>query len=83
MISEPATPTLPTNLGSAYDGSAAERDAGSKEDWKLAERPGLHAAPAHSGSACAYSKLVQVTGQDSLYFSDHGFSVVATDLSAE
>ena len=25
-------------LRSAYDGSAAERDAGSKEDWKLAER---------------------------------------------
>jgi SAM-dependent methyltransferase len=69
-------------LRSAYDGSAAERDAGSKEDWKLAERQVF----LHRLRTEGRMSLLEVgagTGQDSLYFKDHGVSVVATDLSAE
>ena len=64
-------------LRSAYDGSAAERDAGIKEDWKLAERQSFLQLLRKEGR----TSLLEVgagTGQDSLYFKEHGASVAAT-----
>lgn len=69
-------------LRSAYDGSAAARDAEIKEDWKLTERQGFM----NRLRSEARTRLLEVgagTGQDSLYFRDHGADVVATDLSPE
>lgn len=65
----------------AYDGSAAERDAGIKEDWKLAERQVFLQRLRIEGT-----RLLEVgagTGQDSQYFKDQGVRVVATDISTE
>src|SRR5262245_30530792 len=73
---------IASQLRSAYDGSAAERDAGIKEDWKLAERQAFLERLRHEGCM----RLLEVgagTGQDSLYFKEHGVGVVATDLSAQ
>ena len=65
-------------LREAYDGRAAWRDGQAKEAWKLAERRafGDRLAPG--------ARLLEVgagTGQDSVYFREQGFAVVATDLS--
>jgi SAM-dependent methyltransferase len=66
------------SLREAYDARAAWRDGQSKESWKLAERrvfrerlaPGARVLEIGAG-----------TGQDSAYFQEDGFAVVATDLS--
>jgi SAM-dependent methyltransferase len=66
-------------LRAAYDGGADWRDGISKERWKLAERQAfLDRLPPGS-------RLLEIgagTGQDSLYFQQQGFGVVAADLSA-
>jgi SAM-dependent methyltransferase len=66
-------------LREAYDARAAWRDGQSKQPWKLAERqafrerlmPGIRLLEIGAG-----------TGQDSAYFQEEGFAVVAADLSA-
>jgi SAM-dependent methyltransferase len=67
------------SLREAYDARAAWRDKVSKEPWKLAERRafGERLAPG--------ARLLEIgagTGQDSAYFQQEGFAVVAADLSA-
>jgi SAM-dependent methyltransferase len=66
----------------AYDGSAAQRDEIPKTAWKLDERAGFLERLLSEGK----TRLLEVgagTGHDSLFFQEAGFSVVATDLSAE
>jgi SAM-dependent methyltransferase len=66
-------------LRAAYDAGAAWRDGFTKEPWKLAERQAFleRLAPG--------TRLLEIgagTGQDSAYFQEEGFAVVAADLSA-
>jgi SAM-dependent methyltransferase len=66
-------------LRAAYDGGADWRDGISKERWKLAERQAFRDRLAPG------ARLLEIgagTGQDSLYFQQEGFGVVAADLSA-
>src|ERR1700760_460847 len=66
-------------LREAYDARAAWRDGLSKEPWKLAERQ------AFRERLTPGTRLLEIdagTGQDSAYFQDEGFAVVAADLSA-
>jgi SAM-dependent methyltransferase len=66
-------------LRAAYDGGADWRDGISKEPWKLAERQAFRDRLAPG------ARLLEIgagTGQDSLYFQQEGFGVVAADLSA-
>jgi len=65
-------------LREAYDACAAWRDALTKEPWKLAERQAFRDRLAPG------ARLLEIgagTGQDSVYFQQEGFTVVATDLS--
>jgi SAM-dependent methyltransferase len=66
-------------LREAYDARAAWRDGLSKEPWKLAERQAFRERLAPG------ARLLEIgagTGQDSAYFQEQGFAVVAADLSA-
>jgi SAM-dependent methyltransferase len=66
-------------LRAAYDAGASWRDGLSKEPWKLAERLAFRERLAPG------ARLLEIgagTGQDSSYFQQGGFAVVATDLSA-
>jgi SAM-dependent methyltransferase len=66
-------------LRQAYDGRAAWRDGLSKEPWKLAERQ------AFRERLTSGTRLLEIgagTGQDSAFFQEVGFAVVAADLSA-
>ena len=66
-------------LREAYDARAAWRDGQDKEPWKLAERQAFRERLAPG------ARLLEIgagTGQDSAYFQEEGFAVVATDLSA-
>ena len=63
----------------AYDARAAWRDGLGKEAWKLAERRALRERLTPG------TRLLEIgagTGQDSAYFQEEGFAVVAADLSA-
>ena len=65
-------------LREAYDARAAERDGLIKEPWKLAERRAFRDRLAPG------ARLLEIgagTGQDSAYFQQEGFAVVAADLS--
>ncbi|GAB3834252.1 hypothetical protein GCM10027610_029570 [Dactylosporangium cerinum] len=65
-------------LQAAYDARAAWRDGLGKEPWKLAERQAFRDRLAPG------ARLLEIgagTGQDSVYFRDEGFAVVAADLS--
>jgi|SRR4051794_21112867 SAM-dependent methyltransferase len=65
-------------LRAAYDARAAWRDEQSKQPWKLAERQAFRERLAPG------ARLLEIgagTGQDSAYFQEEGFGVVATDLS--
>ncbi|WP_319460655.1 class I SAM-dependent methyltransferase [Micromonospora sp. RTP1Z1] len=65
-------------LREAYDLDAASRDALTKEPWKLAERQAFRDRLAPG------ARLLEIgagTGQDSVYFQQEGFAVVASDLS--
>ncbi len=67
------------SLRAAYDARAAWRDGQGKEPWKLAERQAFRERLAPG------ARLLEIgagTGQDSAYFQEEGFGVVATDLSA-
>src|SRR3984957_1723807 len=66
-------------LRAAYDAGASWRDGLSQEPWKLAERLAFRERLAPGG------RLLEIgagTGQDSSYFKQEGFGVVAADLSA-
>ncbi|WP_152690961.1 class I SAM-dependent methyltransferase [Jiangella alkaliphila] len=70
------------DLRAAYAGGVGWRESTPKAAWKLAERAAfrdrLRAAGARS--------LVEIgagTGQDALFFQEHGLDVVATDFTAE
>src|SRR3984957_19075271 len=66
-------------LRAAYDGGEQWRDGISKEHWKLAERRAFRDRLAPG------ARLLEIgagTGQDSSYFKQEGFGVVAADLSA-
>jgi len=65
-------------LRQAYDTRAAWRDGLTKEPWKLAERQAFRDRLAPG------ARLLEVgagTGQDSMFFQQEGFAVVAADLS--
>ena len=65
-------------LRAAYDGGASWRDGVDKEQWKLAERQAFRERLAPG------ARLLEIgagTGQDSSYFQQEGFGVVAADLS--
>ncbi len=65
-------------LREAYDERAAWRDGRTKEPWKLAERQAFRDRLAPG------ARLLEIgagTGQDSAYFQQEGFAVVAGDLS--
>jgi SAM-dependent methyltransferase len=67
-------------IRTAYDGRAAWRDLQEKADWKQAERAGFLRRLQDEGCR----RLLEVgagTGQDSVFFRDHGLDVVAIDLS--
>jgi SAM-dependent methyltransferase len=77
---EPRYGDLVDGLRASYDGGAARRDRMAKAPWKLAERDRfLGRLRERQGT-----RLLEIgagTGQDSLFFQDHGLEVVATDLS--
>ncbi|WP_144127337.1 class I SAM-dependent methyltransferase [Catellatospora sichuanensis] len=69
-------------LRQAYDGGAAARDTLEKEPWTVAERAAFEARLREEGR----HSLLEVgagTGQDSRFFMDAGYEVVAVDLSPE
>lgn len=70
------------DLRAAYDGGAAARDRRPPVPWKQAERAAFLARLQAEGGR----RLLEVgagTGQDSLFFQQHGLEVVCVDLSAE
>jgi SAM-dependent methyltransferase len=67
-------------LASYGEQGARQRDGQSKRPWKLAEREAFLRRLQVEGCR----SLLEVgagTGQDSLYFAEHGLDVLATDLS--
>ncbi len=74
--------TVAAALRQAYDGSAAEREQGEKQVWKLEERAAFLARVQAEGK----HRLLEIgagPGHDSLFFQQNGLEVVATDLSPE
>lgn len=69
-------------LRQAYDGGAAERDTHVKEPFKVAERAAFEARLRAEGRR-SLLELGAGTGQDSLFFIEQGYAVVAIDLSPE
>ena len=70
------------HLSAAYDGSAMERDEREKPDWKKAERRRFLSFLLAEDK----TRLLEIgsgTGQDAVYFRQHGIMVVATDPSRE
>lgn len=74
------TDDLVTGLRDSYDFGAAGRDKYAKEPWKVAERAAFYDLLKAEGA----QRLLEIgagTGQDSLFFTQQGLEVVATDLS--
>lgn len=69
-------------LRQAYDGGAGERDAHVKEPWKVAERAAFEARLRAEGRS-SLLELGAGTGQDSVFFIEQGYTVVAIDLSPQ
>jgi SAM-dependent methyltransferase len=67
-------------LRPAYDRSAAERDVGQKSEWKLTERR-IFLDHLRAEGKTRLLEMGAGTGQDSLFFQEHGLGVVATDLA--
>jgi SAM-dependent methyltransferase len=64
----------------SYDGGADSRDVIPKSAWKIAERADFLGRLREQNCG----RLVEIgagTGQDSIYFTENGLDVVATDLS--
>jgi SAM-dependent methyltransferase len=71
-----------SRLRTAYDRGAGYRDQLAKQDWKLAERAAF-LARLQAGSCVRLLEIGAGTGQDSLFFAEHGLEVIATDASAQ
>jgi len=74
--------TMKANLRKYYDHDAKRRSTSDKQEWKCAERMKFSdlALKEHK------SQLLEIgagTGQDSMFFMEQGFEVMAIDLSAE
>jgi SAM-dependent methyltransferase len=67
-------------LRTAYDNGVEHRDRTEKTTWKLAEREAFRQRLRENGCV-RLLELGPGTGQDSLFFQDHGLEVVAADLS--
>lgn len=67
-------------LRRAYDTDAVARDQRPKSAWKIAERSAFCDRLARRG-ALSLLEIGAGTGQDSRYFQEQGFDVVATDLT--
>ena len=70
------------SLREAYDGGAADRDAWTKQEWKVQERTAFLGRLRDEGC----TRLVEIgagPGQDAAAFREAGLDVVATDLSPE
>ena len=67
-------------LRRAYDAGAAARDQRPKSAWKLAERAAVRDRLTRHGVRSVL-EIGAGTGQDSLFFQEEGFEVVATDLT--
>jgi SAM-dependent methyltransferase len=65
-------------LRKAYDARADWRDGRTKDPWKLAERKAFRDRLA---TGARVLEIGAGTGQDSAFFKEGGFEVVATDLS--
>lgn len=74
--------TMKLQLQQSYDRQARERDQFGKDHWKVAERAlFLSTLREHH-----LNRLLEVgagTGQDSVFFQEHGVVVTARDLSSE
>lgn len=73
---------IKTNLQKSYDGDAARRDQSGKADWKIEERANFLDLIQNEGA----STLLEIgagPGYDSLFFSENGMDITATDLSPE
>lgn len=68
------------SLRAAYDGGVEQRERKEKAPWKLAERAAFLARVRDAGGV-RLLELGPGTGQDSLFFLEHGLAVVAADLS--
>lgn len=71
---------IKNQLRKSYDASAAEREIAAKAQWKLDERQAFSDLLKHEG----LKTLLEIgagSGQDSLFFQEQGFHVIATDLS--
>ncbi|GIH06331.1 hypothetical protein Rhe02_43980 [Rhizocola hellebori] len=68
-------------LRTSYDAFATEREGLGKQAWKLDERADF-AQRMREAKATRLLEIGAGTGQDSAFFQEQGFEVVATDLSA-
>ena len=71
-----------TSLREAYDRHAGERDRADVEPWKHDQRLGFLARLREAG-ALSLLELGAGTGQDGLFFQEHGLDVTCIDLSPE
>jgi SAM-dependent methyltransferase len=69
-------------LRQAYARQLAEREASSKQDWKLDARADF-LERLRKASARSLIELGSGPGQDALYFQEQGLEVLATDLTPE
>lgn len=80
MSPSPLHRTIATDLRAAYDGSAEARSSSERAPWQLKERETFLTRLGREGRG----SLLEVgagAGHDSQYFTEHGLTVVATDLS--
>ena len=70
------------NLRKYYTIEAARRNAGVKSEWKL-ERRQAFADLAAAENKKSLLEIGAGTGQDSVYFLERGFAVIAIDLTPE
>ena len=73
---------IKANLQKSYNADAARRDQGVKSDWKIEERAHFLAL-LQKEAASTLLEIGAGPGYDSLFFSENGLDVTATDLSPE
>jgi len=76
------TAIIKTNLRAYYDQEAKHRNSGVKQDWKINQREAFYNL-VHTEHKKTLLEIGAGTGQDSIYFMDHGLKVLAIDLSGE
>jgi SAM-dependent methyltransferase len=80
MPPSPLHLAVAADLRAAYDSSAEARSSSERAPWQLQEREVFLTRLRHSGARSLF-EIGAGAGHDSKYFSDHGLTVVATDLS--